>query len=386
MKQKTKLPIMLAAALFVANSLSAQNNDTIKKVEFKPSGKVWGYVFGDFYAKLGADSLGRGNTQYSGVADKMNAFDFRRAYLGFDYNISEKFSTEILASYEGQTLSDGQTRTFFLKSANLRWKNIFKNTDLVIGQMATPAFPMMSEKIWNYRCVEKTISDMRKMSVSNDVGLAIQGKFDSKGNYGYNLMVGNGTAQKIETDVFKKYYGDVYAKFLDKKLIVDLYADYEETHVEPRLHKSKTSYKLFVAYTAEKFTAGVELYQQTQKNYVSVADSASAPEADTTDASAFGASVFLRGMLIKDKLNYFARFDVYDPDSRYDSEKYYFIGGSPVTETFITAGLDYTPNKNVHIIPNIWYNAYASRAKNATGRTKVDADIVARLTFYFIFK
>lgn len=386
MKLKSIILLSFAGIGLIVTNLSAQTTDTAKKPEFKPSGKVWGYVFGDFFAKLNADTLNRGNTQYSGVANKMNAFDFRRAYLGFDYNISEKFSTEILVSYEGQTLSDNATRTFFLKSANLRWKNIIKNTDLVIGQMSTPSFPMMSEKIWAYRSIEKTIADMRKISVSNDVGIAIQGKLDSKGNFGYNLMVGNGTAQKIETDVYKKYYGDVYAKFLDQKVIIDLYADHEEIKDLPGYHKSKTSYKLFLAYNTEKITAGVEVFQQVQKNFVAVADSVTSATIDTTDASLFGASVFVKGRIIKEKLNFYARFDMFDPDSKYDANKYYFSGASPVTETFITAGLDYTPHKNIHIMPNIWYNAYYNRTKNATGKSLSDYDLVARLTFYYIFK
>lgn len=388
MKHKNSFLLILIAIVIKLSltSLSAQTTDTTKKVEFKPSGKVWGYVFGDYFAKLHADSLSLGNTQYSGVPEKMNAFDFRRAYLGFDYNISEKFSTEILISYEGQTLSDNATRTFFLKSANLRWKNIVKNTDLVIGQMATPAFSLLSEKIWGYRSIEKTLPDMRRMSISNDVGVAIQGKLDSKGNFGYDLMVGNGSAQKIETDVYKKYYGDVYAKLLDQKIIIDLYADHEEVKDLPGYHRAKTSYKLFAAYTTEKITAGVEVFDQVQKNFVVEADSPTSVKPDTIDATAFGASVFLRGRIIKDKLNFFARYDVYNPDTKYNSDEFYFTGAAPVTETFITAGLDYTPNKNVHIMPNIWYNDYVNRTKNATGKSKEDNDLVARITFYYIFK
>ena len=70
------------------------------KPEFKPSGKLWGYVFADYYYKVHADSLNRGTGEYSGVKENANAFDFRRVYLGYDYNISEKFSAELLLSHE----------------------------------------------------------------------------------------------------------------------------------------------------------------------------------------------------------------------------------------------------------------------------------------------
>lgn len=381
------LTVVAALALLSVNTGKLSAQDSIKKEpEFKPSGKIWGYVFGDYYDKIHADSINRGSAQYSNVPEKMNSFDLRRVYLGYDYNISKKFSTELLIAYEGQTLSDNATRTFFLKAANIRWKNIYKNADLVVGQCATPSFPMMSEKFWGYRSIEKTITDMRKVSSSNDVGITIQGKFDNDGNFGYNLMVGNGSAQKLETDVYKKYYGDVWAKFLNKKLVVDLYADHEGVKDLPGFHKSKTAFKLFVGYTTDQFTVGAEAFEQIQNDYVVVADSVTAPKSDTTSANAFGLSVFVRGSIIKDKLGYFARYDMYNPDTKFNADKVYTTGGAPVTESFITAGVDYTPIKNVHIMPNIWYNGFSSRQKNVTGSTKADYDLVGRLTFYYVFK
>jgi len=47
--------------------------------------------------------------------------------------------------------------SFYIKLANIRWKQIWKGTDFVFGQMATPTFALMSEKIWNYRSIEKPL-------------------------------------------------------------------------------------------------------------------------------------------------------------------------------------------------------------------------------------
>ena len=55
----------------------------------------------------------------------------------------------------GDLLSDNKL-AFYIKLANIRWKNIWNGTDLVIGQVSTPAFPLSSEKIWSYRSVERT--------------------------------------------------------------------------------------------------------------------------------------------------------------------------------------------------------------------------------------
>ncbi|MFL5765806.1 MAG: hypothetical protein ACJ77K_17805 [Bacteroidia bacterium] len=382
-KRCSFLVAVLTAGIFSSGAFA--QNDTAKKTEFKPSGKVWGLVFGDYFDKIHADSINRGNVQYSNTPKDMNAFDLRRVYLGYDYNISEKLSTEFLLSYEGQTLSDNATRTFFLKAANLRCKNVFKGADLVVGQMPTPGFPMLTEKVWAYRSVEKTIADMRRTINSNDVGVALQGKLNKAGDYGYNIMIGNGSAQKIETDIFKKFYGDIYAKFLKQKVVVDLYADYEETKVLPRYHRSRATGKLFIAYTTDVFTAGFELFQQTAKNNA-IAANTSTGKTDTLNSNTVGYSFYVRGRIIKEKLGYFARFDSYDPDTEFDPERIYLSGGASTTEMFVTAGLDYTPHKNLHIIPNIWYDGFNSRAKNAKGATKSDYDMAARLTCYFIFK
>jgi hypothetical protein len=377
----------LLLAAMVLGPLAVFAQDTIKKTEFKPSGKLWSYAFGDYYMKLHADTLGRGKTQYANVPKDQNAFEFRRVYLGYDCSLSEKFSTEFLLSYEGTTLTDGVTRTFFLKAANIRWKKILPNTDLIFGQTSTPAFPGTTEKAWGYRSIEKTILDMRGICSSNDLGLSLQSKLISNDNteLGLNLMVGNGTAQKLELDRFKKMYAGLYALVLKKKLLLDLYGDYNREQLSP-FHKSRMTMKFAVAYISDAITVGVETFNQVQENYVANADSLTAVRVDTLNGTAFGVSLFTRGQIIKDKLNFMARFDMYDPDTGYDPDKFYFSGSSPVTEMFITAGLDYMPVKNVHIMPNVWYNAYSNRTKNATGLVKADNDLVARLTLWYIFK
>lgn len=374
--------ILLATATTI---LPLSQTGAQDKQEFKPSGKVWGYAFGDYYFKQHADSANRGNTQYSNMPVNTNAFEFRRVYLGYDYNISEKFSAEFLLSYEGSSLSSDGSRSVFLKSANVRWKNIFCRTDLVAGLHSTPSFPMLEEKLWGYRSIEKLTIDMRKCAGSTDLGVSLQGKLDSAGNFGYNVMAANGSGTKPETDVFKRFYGDVYAKFMDKKIIVDLYGDYERTQLTP-YHKSKMNVKLVLAYQADKFTVGVSVFQQLQENYAVYTDPATAT-GDTAGVSVFGAGFFVRGVLLKDRLSFFVRTDVYDPDSKFNKEYVYSGSYSAYnTEMFAVAGLDYTPVKNVHIMPNVWYNSYQSRAKNASGKMLGDYDLVPRLTVQYIFK
>ena len=131
----------------------------------------------------------------------------------------------MLEAAPGEGLTDTKL-AFYIKLANLRIKDLWKGTDLILGQVGTPGFSMSSEPIWGYRSIEKTVIDIRG-TPSYDLGASLQGKFDPKtGNFGYDLMVGNGTGAKPEGDNFKWLYGDIWGKFFDKKLYVNFIRDY----------------------------------------------------------------------------------------------------------------------------------------------------------------
>jgi hypothetical protein len=377
----------LMIILFFTMAISSfSQKDTIKtKVEFKPSGKLWGYAFGDFLYKAHTNLFNQSNTQYAAVPKDFNSLEFRRIYLGYDYDISEHFSTQFLLAYEGTSLSSDGNRSVYIKIANLRWKNIIHNSDLVIGAMAPPTFAV-SESVWSYRSLEKTIMDMRKIGSSNDVGISLQGKLNDEGDYGYNFMISNGSGAKPETDRFKKFYANVYAKFLDQKIILDLGVDDEWTQSHPN-QKSKATYKVFLAYQTKTFAIGVEAFQQVQKNNTLIYSDVVPPTIqDTVNAIASGVSIFARGSII-DKLGYFLRYDYYNPDSKFNVNNIYSTSYSGVnTESFLLAGLDYTPVKNVHFMPNVWYDLYKNRYTSVNNLTEKSNDLSFRLTVYYIFK
>jgi len=446
MKQKTTLKLSLAILLLVltvgvSNAQYLLNSDSAFKAGAVNSGRIWGYIFGDYYYKANSDSAQRGGSnQYTGIPQTRSAFQFRRIYLGYDYNISSKFTAELLLAAEddgpGATSSlTGNTNTststsstagnndalqdnklaFYIKLANLRWKGIWKGTDLVVGQVATPSFALMSEKIWNYRSVERTITDIRR-TPSYDMGAALQGTFDpSTKNFGYNAMVGNGSSAKPEADNYKWFYGDVYGYFFNKKLVIDLYADYERLTWSPALHNARQMNKIFVAYNSAAtgkggmvpstgYTIGVEAFVNNLQNDLTATKLPSYGTGTVLlDNQAQGLSVFVHGDIVKNQLRFFARYDYYTPNTKVDNSKYSKytgttgnykdagVGSSANDQTykqqFITAGLDYMPAKNVHIIPNVWYNTYASQlaAPAVAYVTPNSNDLVLRLTFHYIF-
>jgi len=422
-------------ALTGSKNLTAQEADT---TTFKPHGQLWGVVYADFAYKGAADGANRETYQYSGMPVNTNVFDFRRVYLGYTYQISRSFTADLLVSSEndyasgalgsasnGDLLSDGKNAPF-IKWANLRWKNIWKGTDLVLGQGNTPALGITarnsqtSEEVWAYRSIEKTVSDLRGTPVY-DIGAALQGWFDETGNFGYDFMVANGTGARPETSTNKWFYGDVYAKFFNKRLVIDLYQDYERlnwgvyvpisaTNSAPghngAWYHDRNMTKLFVAWNSEPFTIGFEGFQNTLLGDTKVTGKDGQTYYRTTKA--MDMSFFIHGTILNDasgkmRLGYFARYDNYDPSGNVsnivgeaNTAKFTNVNAfyDPNTkEQYFVVGLDYKPFKNVHIMPNFMmftYNSDLSQTAandalntNTTGIKGTDG--VWRLTFWYSY-
>jgi hypothetical protein len=432
----TSLALMLT---FGFNIVKLEAQET-KDAEFKPSGNFWGYVFGDYAYKTHNDTLqrGGGNVQYKTTNSlnannttantlvpanvQTNAFQLRRVYLGYDYQFAKNLSASVVLAHEQTVIPGSNQNTVYLKYANVKWSNIFKNSDLVIGQYSTCSFATAgnTEPLWGYRAIERTIMDMHNTDGSSDLGLSLQGKAWSQQGpdslkpmfIGYALQVGNGSSATPETDIFKKFRGNVYVSFLKQQLIIGLYGDYVTQQFSP-YHTSNMTFKAYASYKTERFRIGAEVFQQTNQNSdmykVAVVTNGVASTAgviaDTASGVQMGFSVFASGAIIKNKLNIFARYDMYNPNTKWNTNNVYSgvssaIKGSDLNaatfykQTFITAGLDWTPNSRMHIMPNVWYNGYKTMmsttgaggtGSDLTARVKKDNDLVYRLTFYFIF-
>ena len=376
---------LMCLVLLLFNYNAFSQKDTVKtKKEFIPTGKIWGYVFGDYTDKINSNTFNMSITQYASMPKDYTLFEFRRIYLGYDYDFNEHFSSQFLLSHEGQTTSDG-SRTVFVKAANLRWKNVFKNLDIVMGQMATPTFSIVNDPTWGYRPLERTLLDMRKIGNSYDMGVSLQGKFSDKGNCGYNLMIGNGSGFKPENDKFKKVYVDFWGKFMDDKIVLDFGSDNEVVQAEP-YRKSKTTIKAFVAYQTTPFSIGIETFSQLQKNFTTITEPIPSTIKDTVNAVASGISLWVKGA-INSKVGWVLRYDHYNPDSRFNVKNVYTTTyPSFFTESFILASLDFMLAKNIHILPNIWYDKYVNRDVAFNKMNSSSYDLAARMTVYYIFK
>ncbi len=417
---KTNMYSRIIIALFLLSyiGVQAQQETTV------PGGNLWGYAFGDYAYVAHGDSAGRGNgnVQYKGLGSQasgtknQNALELRRVYLGYDYTINKKFSATTLLAYEGDYDVNGN-RTIYLKNAFFTWKNIFKNSNLIIGQQSTPSFSTANntDALWGYRSIERGLLDMRKIDGSTDMGVSLAGKLwiadtsKSSAFIGYQAMVGDnsgnipvpgftssGTAQNNTTDKDKKFRLTVYYNGLQNKLTIGAYGDF--INYGPVFYKTAKGYqnatwtfKVYASYNTKPFGIGAEFFRQTNTNGEFTINEKNPKANDTANAVQTGFSIYGHINLIQDKLVFFARYDSYNPDIFYThnlTETYTsrLVAANTYTETFATAGFDWTPvtDKKAHFMPNIWYDGIS----NGFGSDKLKSDyyIVARLTFFYIFK
>ena len=329
----------------------------------KPAGKVWGYAFGDYFYKLHGTSAEVSPTQYSAVTKDFQAFQFRRLQLYYDHNLSEKFFARFMMEVNDKSpMPDGKFGDF-LKAAYIEWKNIIPRGNAALGLYPSPTCSWLTEKVWGYRSIEKTITDFRGLGGSGgatDLGIVLRGNFDAASRYGYGIMVANGTGQKAENNKYKKFYGELFAKPMNQ-VVLEAYADYE-----PGADKNIYTCKGFAAYQTARLTAGVEAVAQPH-----IIDSSG-----NYEKIALGMAFFVWGPVPSvEKLSAFARFDFFNPNTHNQV--------SGFNEYFFVAGLDYTPIKNVHFIPNLWLNAFSDKSP---AKLEKDADVAARLTFYYIYE
>ncbi len=351
--------------LLMAITLLSSYSNPIFSQEKSPF-KISGLLFGDYYYKIQGDSSGSSG-EYSPYKKDYQAFDLRRVIFNYEHTISDKFTAAFTLEGGNKFLGSGGRFSVIIKAAYVEWKNIFEGSNLYAGYFLTPAFVWgISEKMWAYRSVEKTISDFRSLTTAVDLGVGLKGYFDKKSNYGYFIMIGNGTGTRPENNKYKNYYASLNAKPVEN-LNIEAYTEFEPNADD----KNKLTFKGVLAYQTPNITIGTEAVNQVKKK----------AGVNSSDVNPFGISFYAHGTLIKDKktkaskLNAFARFDMYDPDMKLDSAGF--------KENFITAGFDYMPIPSVHFMPNVWINTYTDKS---SAKIKKDADIAARLTFFYIYK
>lgn len=365
------------------------NSDSAYKASVPMSGHLWGYAFGDYYYKSHSDRWERGEqNEYHGIEKGDYAFAVRRIYLGHDFNITNRISTHVILSSEKRAATDKMPLSF--KYFNLKLKDIWKGTDLIIGQSGTPALEN-TNGLWSYRSIERSPMVFRG-SQSSDFGVTLKGSLDSNANYGYSFMVGNSTGLNAGHKTYPKFYGNLYGKFLDKQLIFNLYGEHQRLSKGVDLNHFSSLASLAVIYHLPRFTVGYEVFTRFGKND-GIILSLSPKDEIYKDMKALGMSAFVRGQLVPGKLAAFARWDFLNPDYTIEDistsdfiytsmSKAYDIN---TRDMLFLLGLDYTPFKRIHFMPNVMLSTYKHQQATDDAKLESDYDLVWRMTFYFTF-
>jgi hypothetical protein len=335
--------------------------------EMFSQGKISGIVYMDYFYNAARDTgiANIPNKVLSGPKD-LNGFDFRRIYLTYDYKISETFNTRFRLEGDGRTLSKNDRFSMFIKDAFIRWKNILPGHDVIVGIQPTPAFEV-SESVYGFRSLEKTIMDLRSIVSSREFGLSVRGKVVN--NLGYWFQFGNNAGSSPESDKYKRLYAHLSYKPLDK-FVTTVYSDirfrgkvnnYEAGPVSNNVITSA----VFLGYTdPNKLNFGTEIFYQTAQNELVSLSS-------REDNNALGISVF-GNVFLSDQISVTARYDLFNPsldtDNKSDKRDLYILG------------LSYRPVPEVSIIPNFFIESYES-----AGGRNIESSITPRITISYEF-
>ena len=324
--QMRKMGMLLSAALIC----------TAAAVVDAAEGKIKGYMVGDYYAVLGADD---GEAK---LPEKRNAFQFRRIYFTYEKGLNDDFSVRYRLETKDAGFGKGAKMQPFVKHGYLKWKGAIGGSDFYFGLQGTPTWAI-TEKVWGYRSISKTVLDRNKIGSSADIGAALKGK---AGKIGYHAMLGNGPGQGPEDDHGKKIYGSLSIKASDR-VVLEGYADF---NMKPAAQNELTV-KVFAGLQSEGLDAGVEVFSRTN------AKAAGDEDVTVSGLSAFGS------LPLGDTLTGFARVAAVSSDA------------TDTTDLLVIAGLDHMPAKNVHLMPNVVVALPDGP----------DPNIQARLTFYYKF-
>ncbi len=344
----------------------------LAQAQDKPAYKFSGYMFDDYYYNVTRDAnIATFLNVANGGAKDLNGFQLRRIYFTYDNEISPVFSTRFRL--------EATTGNPFVKDAYLKWKNVFQGSDLYFGLQGTPAFEI-SEGVWGYRSVEKTILDLRGIVSSRDLAVGLRGKLDESAMVKYWVMFGNNSSTGAEADKYKRLYGHIQFSPTEK-ITATLYADYKmqagvndpksTTNPKATLGHNALTVAVFAGYTEkDKYRFGVEGFVQTTAHEYKDGSADSLVAKNTIGVTLFGT------YNLTEALTVLGRFDLFDPNtnskSKYDARNY------------VVFGLDWKADKNVSIIPNILYETY-DKVQSGAGTRSVDASLTARITIYYIF-
>jgi hypothetical protein len=301
------LPAMLSLMVLTAVTVTAQDND-----EFKPSGKFFGLLFTNYH------------TSFSG-GENTSAFEVTRSYFGYDYSFSKQFTSRIMYDGTTEVISGKTIYSGYLRNAYLQYDN---GKLLMRGGLIGAEQISMMEKIWGFRYITKPTIDYTGMTQSADLGFMTMVRAAKSLNVDLSVTNGRGFKDITSNGTYRLSAG--FTLTPADKVIVRGYYDM----MGPSGRMQRTA-SLTAAWLGTKFSAGAEYLRQ---------DNASMT--DGRDYS--GISIFTR-LSVSDRVRLFARYDRISSVTMAGDEDPWNLSKDG---SYIFAGIDFSPVRNVRISPN----------------------------------
>lgn len=320
-----------------------------------------------------------------------NQFVFRRAYFTYENKINDnlkfrfRLDADNTANVTGVTLTgtpvngvtlgkDDKLRPF-IKHLYLEYSNfLVPKMVLNVGMIETLTFKPAEDR-WGLRSVAKTLvdgyKDITKKEIyasSADIGATLKYSFAKYLRVAAGVYSGAGYSHS-ENDQYKRLQIQAQITPVAGFSLVG-YCDYERklplaslpAEVKPRAatYKADAYFEMVknLVLGGEWFAYKNDLYQTAGEKY-----------------RVGGWSAFGRYVLKADKLQMFARYDSYAPDSL-DRDQ---------DVSLVIAGLDWAPyHASWKLQPNVWLYHYRNGLRYNANATKND-DLVFNLTFFLSF-
>jgi hypothetical protein len=317
---------VIVAAICIATSATAQERV-----------RIGGQAFGDyFYVASSSHAPDEG----------MNGFSLRRATLTTDYTISTMYSARVRFEANDVSISSSGFSPF-VKDLYLLRKSSGGHA-LTAGLSPPPAFTV-SEDVWAFRSLEKTIQDVQMITSSRDFGIKMDGPVIAGGALRYAVMVANNSGTRPEADRYKRAYVQAEVR-PTRRVVLTLGGDYAGYGGD---RAGATTLSAFGGYVTERLRLGIEGVWN-RMDYRS--------EADRT---ILGGSVF-GSIRVSEQWDVLARLD------RAREER------GPVSHSnhLAIAGVAYSPHPQIRVMPNV----YITKREDAS-----DVYAEARLTLEILY-
>ncbi len=364
--------------------------------------KVGGLAYVDYFYRLGDDDESAlwqkpkdnlwDSDRDETVNDAFHGFTYRKVYLTTDATISENFKARFrLEANDKHAGSKGPIP--FVKDMWVDW-NYTGNHSARVGVMPPPVF-QLSEHVWGFRSLEKTIIDVQGVNSSRDFGIRFDGPIPIRnGLVRYAVMLANGSGNRAEHDKNKRGYAQISIHPSDK-LVFSVNADYgkylNEYNLDGEIFRSppyrEVRTAVFGGYEGDVARFGVEafLYELKREEEEQTRTVRRENEAGYIEISTFepfnrliGISVF-GSIKVNPLVEFVGRLDLTKNNGEFGEID---SSGPVLNETLVVAGVAFTPNEHVRIIPNLWWfgadlqwdadSEVTGKRKNRMGRVTIE--------------